>query len=86
MIAELDGSQSLYNFTILFAHPVIHLVGGDVLDDGMDALSVDSHCKDLITRLVLKTNTFGCALEAVGNAGKSTGLDNLKYSLLQSTC
>ena len=61
-----------------FSYPVIHFVCRDVLDDGMNALAVNRHGEDLISRLMLKTNAFGCALETVGNTGQSAGLDNLE--------
>jgi hypothetical protein len=48
---------------------VIHFVGGNIFDDGMDTLAIDSHCKDLISRLVLKTDTFWCTLKTIGNTG-----------------
>ena len=64
---------------------MIHLVSGDVLDDGVDPLPINGHYEDLISGLMLKTNTFRGALETVGNARKSPGLDNLKYLILTLT-
>ena len=64
---------------------VIHLVCRQILDDGVNALSVNCHGEDLVAGLILKSHALGHALETVGHARQRARFDDLVIGMEKSS-